>query len=160
MDRNEIDQERSRLIESLLPETIKKGLKGFGTQTELAKLVNANVEYNLGTVMGFIGGLKSGYGWYRIPKSRTNHSESDRKKLRTLSILLDTIGVREDEEVITRLRTLYHNFIYPPKINSAEQHLLLGDPKEYIMEQLPNLRDEDAKRLGRITHRIISSYEK
>ena len=92
-----------------------------------------------------------------------NGNVSRTRKLERLAILMYSIGVESDDELVSKTRNLYLNFQFPPQ--ESKQFVLEATPPPdnpykdlSLVEKLGKLKPNDYQRLERTVDNILASY--
>jgi hypothetical protein len=147
---------RNLELEQLVKRVYLQRLEESGiTQKALAIVICRDFGMLENSVMGYLTKLGN-YPLWVLPRHRSSERHN-RALLYRLAVTFDELGVREDEEVIERLRE-YHDpdFVYPPERVAKEPEK--GFDREAYQENFDKLDGKDRMHVARVVARLASKY--
>lgn len=140
-------------ISTIIQETVNERMRDLGmTNVQLAGLMHKDVGLSKTTLPEYVGKVRHGHERHYIPAKPDNKSTTDREnkmKLKKLSFMLHYLGVKENDDVISRMKQAYPPFVFPPNITPAMD----------LKQGIEKLAPEDQIWIANIIEKTIKGYQ-
>lgn len=125
---------------------------------DAAKVLHPIMEIALTTARGYLYEVKRGKIWYSYDREA-----SQRNKMRWLSIFMYGLGIEEIDDLVTRTRTLYPHFEFPPQSDQQYRLNSRATPPDLLKdlsldEKMKRLKPRDYSLVERVVDGILRSY--
>lgn len=131
---------------------------------ELSKIIGKSAGVAPSTLVQNVGKIRRGYFLTQLGGETTKI-----KRLYRVSIILDALGIKEDHEVISEMKSFYDEFIYPPSVKAVNVKLRKYgmswnfEPLEVrvsdIVPALNKLNQKDRALVEKIIYNLAKNYE-